>query len=110
MARTYAGPGCTAPRAIAGGATVAAVKAGRSASEKTQKSQLEIRELQTRVFDTPDSVGVLKTMLSVLQDDGFIVTQANTELGEGDWKKAVEKKKPKDGWPPTQMPTRPTGR
>src|SRR3989304_1429242 len=46
-----------------------------------EKSQLQIRELQTRMYDTSDTKMVMKTMLNVLQDDGFIVTEANTELG-----------------------------
>lgn len=45
------------------------------------KSQLEIRQMQTREYDTSDTTMVLKAMLNVLQDDGFIVKQANSDLG-----------------------------
>jgi len=46
-----------------------------------QKTQLEIREFQTREFDTKDFKMVMKALLNVLQDDGFIVKNADTELG-----------------------------
>ena len=58
-----------------------AMAAGKVEEEGPPKSQLQIRELQTRMYDTPDTKMVLKTMLSVLQDDGFIVKEANVELG-----------------------------
>ncbi|UCE98898.1 MAG: hypothetical protein JSV82_06845 [Planctomycetota bacterium] len=45
------------------------------------KSQLEIRQMQTREVDTSDTTMVLKAMLNVLQDDGFIVKQADSDLG-----------------------------
>ena len=46
-----------------------------------QKTQLQIREFQTRAYDTTDTKMVMKAMLNVLQDDGFIVKNANLELG-----------------------------
>ena len=46
-----------------------------------QKTQLQIREFQTRSYDTTDTKMVMKAMLNVLQDEGFIVKNANTELG-----------------------------
>ena len=45
------------------------------------KTQLEIREYQTREYDTKDVKMVMKSLLNVLQDDGFIVKNANVELG-----------------------------
>jgi len=45
------------------------------------KTPLEIREYQTRTFDTSDSKLVLKAMLNVLQDDGYVVKNAVVELG-----------------------------
>jgi hypothetical protein len=45
------------------------------------KTQLEVREFQTRTFDTADSKLVLKAMFNVLQDDGYVVKNAVTELG-----------------------------
>jgi hypothetical protein len=45
------------------------------------KTQLEIREFQTRDYDTSDVKMVMKSLLNVLQDDGYIIGVANTELG-----------------------------
>jgi len=52
----------------------------RPAAQKVD-SQLQVRERQTREFDTNDTKLVLKAVLNTLQDDGFIVKNANTELG-----------------------------
>lgn len=46
-----------------------------------QKTQLEIREMQTRVFDINDCKMVIKAMLDVLQDDDYIIEQVNVEMG-----------------------------
>jgi len=46
-----------------------------------QKTQLEIREFQTRSYDTTDTKMVMKALLNVLQDDGFIVKNASVDLG-----------------------------
>ena len=45
------------------------------------RSQLEIRQMQTWDFDTSETTVVLKAMLNVLQDDGYIVEQVNPEIG-----------------------------
>ena len=45
------------------------------------KSQLEIREFQTRTYEINDTKMVMKAVLNVLQDDGFIVKNANIDLG-----------------------------
>ena len=57
------------------------VIAGCGSAPKTQKTQLQIREFQTRTYTDVDSKIVLKAMLNVLQDDGFIVKNAVPELG-----------------------------
>jgi hypothetical protein len=44
-------------------------------------TQLEVREYQTRTFDTPDTALVMKAMLNALQDDGYVVRNAVVELG-----------------------------
>ncbi|MFA6571760.1 MAG: hypothetical protein WCT77_11070 [Bacteroidota bacterium] len=46
-----------------------------------QKTQLEIREFQTREFDTNDTKLIMKAVLNVLQDDGFVVKNAVVDLG-----------------------------
>jgi hypothetical protein len=47
----------------------------------TPQTQLQTREYQTREFDTNDVRLVMKAMLNVLQDDGFVVKNAVTDLG-----------------------------
>ena len=48
---------------------------------KTPQTQLQTREYQTREFDTNDVKLVMKAMLNVLQDDGFVVKNAVMDLG-----------------------------
>lgn len=45
------------------------------------QTQLQTREYQTREFDTNDVKLLMKAMLNVLQDDGFVVKNAVTDLG-----------------------------
>lgn len=47
----------------------------------TPMSQLEKRQFQTRTYQTIDKPLVMKAMLNVLQDEGFIVYNANPLLG-----------------------------
>ena len=42
---------------------------------------LRVREFQTRVYDTTDTAMVMKALLNVLQDEGFVIKTANTDLG-----------------------------
>lgn len=46
-----------------------------------EKTQLQIREFQTRTFDHRDGKSVMKAVLSILQDDGYIVKNAVSDLG-----------------------------
>jgi len=46
-----------------------------------QKTQMEIREFQTRNYDTTDFKMVMKSVMSSLQDDSYIIQQANVDLG-----------------------------
>jgi hypothetical protein len=46
-----------------------------------QATQLETREFQTRNFDTNDTKLIMKAMVNVLQDDGYIITNAVPDLG-----------------------------
>lgn len=59
----------------------AVVAGGCSAGVQPPKTQLEVREIQTRTFDTADAKQVMKAMLNVLQDDGYVVKNAVVELG-----------------------------
>ena len=56
----------------------------------TQKSQLQIREFQTRAYDTNDTKMVMKAMLNVLQDDGYIVKNAVVDMGLLSAEKSVD--------------------
>lgn len=46
-----------------------------------EKTQLQIREFQTRQFETDDENLVMKAVINVLQDDGFILKNAVVDLG-----------------------------
>src|SRR5215475_1449438 len=59
----------------------AAWMAACAPTAKTPKTQLEVREFQTRTFDIADGKLVMKAMLNVLQDDGYVVKNAVVELG-----------------------------
>lgn len=48
---------------------------------RPQQTQLEKRQIQTKTYDSIDKATVMKAMLNVLQDDGFIVNNANPLLG-----------------------------
>lgn len=47
----------------------------------TPMTQLEKRQFQTRTYNSSDKSLVMKAMLNVLQDEGFIVYNANPLLG-----------------------------
>lgn len=47
----------------------------------TPMTQLEKRQFQTRTYSSSDKALVMKAMLNVLQDEGFIVYNANPLLG-----------------------------
>ena len=49
--------------------------------EKIERSQLQIRAIQTRTYEISESKIAMKAMLNVLQDDGFIVKAAVPEIG-----------------------------
>jgi hypothetical protein len=46
-----------------------------------EKTQLEIREFQTRTFEGGSFRSVMKSILDVLQDEGFMVKNASLDLG-----------------------------
>lgn len=49
--------------------------------EDAPMTQLQIREIQSREFDTKDTKLVMKSMMNVLQDEGFIIKNAVLDLG-----------------------------
>ncbi len=53
----------------------------RSQLPEPPRTPLELRQAQSRTFDTPDARLVLKAALNVLQDQGFVIQQAEFQLG-----------------------------
>ena len=45
------------------------------------QTQLQIREFQTRAYETNDQTLVMKAMINVLQDDNYILKNADSDLG-----------------------------
>ena len=67
-------------------ATLIALSGCISTSSKEQllkmdESQIKLRSLQTRAFDTTDKNKMLRTVISTLQDLGYIVNEANEVIG-----------------------------
>lgn len=48
---------------------------------KSDQSQVQTRSIQTRAFDTKDKNKTLRTVISTLQDLGFVVDKADEVLG-----------------------------
>jgi hypothetical protein len=44
-------------------------------------NQVQIRQIQSRAFDTTDKTKTLRTVISTLQDLGFVIDKADLELG-----------------------------
>ncbi len=44
-------------------------------------SQVQLRSIQTRAFDTADKEKMLRTVISTLQDLGFVIDKADATLG-----------------------------
>ena len=47
----------------------------------TKESQVKLRSIQTRAFDTTDKEMMLRTIIATLQDLGFIIDKADDVLG-----------------------------
>jgi hypothetical protein len=47
----------------------------------SESSQVELRSIQTRAFDTTDKETTLRTVISTLQDLGFVIDKADAVLG-----------------------------
>lgn len=47
----------------------------------TSESQLKLRSIQSRAYDTTDKNKMLRTVIATLQDLGFIMDKADTTLG-----------------------------
>ena len=75
--------GCAA--ALLGGAISASQASRDRAREEAKKgpelTQLQMRELQTREWDITDKEKILSVSVAVLSDDGYVIQNANTDLG-----------------------------
>ncbi len=49
--------------------------------KRVKRSQLDIRQIQTRVFDVKDDLLVMKATMEALQDEGYIIGEVNDRLG-----------------------------
>jgi len=47
----------------------------------SDSSQVQLRSMQTRTFDTRDKEKTLRTVISTLQDLGFVIDKADAVLG-----------------------------
>jgi len=47
----------------------------------SESSQVQLRSIQTRAFDTTDKAKTLRTVMSTLQDLGFVLDDADVTLG-----------------------------
>ncbi len=52
-----------------------------ASSTQMSKSQLEIRQFQTRYFEVNDKAIITKAVTNTLLDEGFIINNVNNELG-----------------------------
>jgi hypothetical protein len=80
---------------IAFGAVALVCTGCARSSADTEMTQLQIREIQTRTFIAKEAKAVLKEMINVLQDDAFIVKNANMDLGLLSGEKDIELE---NGW------------
>ena len=48
---------------------------------ETSESQVALRQIQTRAFDTTDRSKTLRTVIATLQDLRFVIDKADEELG-----------------------------
>ena len=58
-----------------------AVRDSREALFESDSSAVELRSYQSRVFDTTDKKKVVKTVIATMQDLGFVIGDADLEIG-----------------------------
>jgi len=59
-------------------------------NHQPDRSPLQVREVQTRTFEESDTKSVMKAMINVLQDEGYIVKNAVLDLGLLTAEKSIE--------------------
>jgi hypothetical protein len=63
------------------GASATACGTSRAKLMAMDESQLKLRSIQTRTFDTPDKQKTMRTVIATLQDLGFVIDDADEKLG-----------------------------
>lgn len=48
---------------------------------KTDESQVKLRSIQTRAFDTADSKKMIQTVIATMQDLDFVIDKADADIG-----------------------------
>lgn len=66
---------------IASLAALSGCASSRSQILASEESQVKLRSIQTRAFDTTDRTKLLRTVMATLQDLGFVVDSADDTLG-----------------------------
>ena len=81
--RLLSSPSVLLPALLASGLMLGGCSAGRVKAVPIEpaQNQIEQRDRQTRAFDTTDPQQTLRTVIATLQDLGFVIDQANADLG-----------------------------
>ena len=58
-----------------------AASAQRGVFDAGGETQLQLRQIQTRIFDTDDKKMMLESSMATLQDLGFVIEKASYEIG-----------------------------
>ena len=69
------------PLLLAAAIVLAGCGTSREQLLATSQSQLQLRSIQTRSFDTTDREKALRTIIATMQDLGFVIDNANQTLG-----------------------------
>jgi hypothetical protein len=57
------------------------VKDSKQALFESDSSAVELRSFQSRAFDTTDNKKTLRTVIATMQDLGFVINKADSEVG-----------------------------
>ena len=66
---------------FSGGLCLCGCESSRTQVLAVQESQVKLRSMQSRVFDTTDKAKTLRTTMATLQDLGFVIDKADDVLG-----------------------------
>jgi hypothetical protein len=65
----------------AAGALAGCVHNSTDSALEVGSNQVQLRQVQSRAFDTTDKAKTLRTVIATLQDLGFVIDKADLELG-----------------------------